>query len=68
MRDGDPVRWRRGGAAATGTVRTVRAEGTTRGLDGRGIGRDGTKEEPALYIEREDGDGVLPLASKVERA
>ena len=42
--------------------------GFSRSLKGSEITRNGTPEDPALYIEQEDGDGVLKLASEVERA
>ena len=40
----------------------------TRKLKGSEVTRNGSKDDPALYIEQEDGDGVLKLASEVKTA
>ena len=68
MKVGDSVRWHWGSGTATGTVREVIRESVTRTLKGSEISRHGTPDNPALFIEQEDGDGVLKLASEVEPA
>ena len=65
---GDKVRWHWGSGTATGTVKESFDRKVTRTLKGSEITRDGSKDDPALYIEQEDGDGVLKLASEVEKA
>ena len=66
MKVGDKVRWHWGSGTATGTVREVHDGKLTRKLKGSEITRNGTREDPALMIEQEDGDRVLKLASEVE--
>lgn len=65
---GDRVRWHWGSGSATGTVKETFDRKVTRKLKGSEITRNGTPEDLALYIEQEDGDGVLKLASEVEKA
>jgi len=68
MRKGTNVTWKWGKSEATGKVVEVHPEKITRKLKGSEITRDGTKDNPALLIEQEDGDQVLKLASEVEEA
>lgn len=68
MKVGDNVRWHWGSGTASGTVREVITESVTRTLKGSEISRHGTPADPALFIEQEDGDGVLKLTSEVEPA
>jgi hypothetical protein len=68
MKVGDKVCWHWGSGTATGTVRETFDRKVSRKLKGSEITRNGSPEDPALYIEQEDGDGVLKLASEVERA
>ena len=37
-------------------------------IKGASVTRHGSKGDPALLIEQEDGDGVLKLASEVRKA
>jgi hypothetical protein len=66
MKVGDKVQWHWGSGTADGTVREVITESVTRSLKGSEITRHGTPDNPALYIEQDDGDGVLKLSSEVE--
>lgn len=68
MKAGDRVRWHWGSGTATGTVRETIEERVTRELKGSEITRHGSPDNPAIFIEQEDGDGVLKLASEVEKA
>lgn len=68
MKAGDKVRWAWGQGHATGTVKTAYPRKVTRKLKGAEITRNGSEEDPALYIEQADGDGVLKLASEVDKA
>ncbi len=63
---GDKVTWHWGNGSAEGTVKTTYTRKVTRKLKGASVTRNGTKDDPALYIEQEDGDGVLKLASEVK--
>ena len=66
--EGDKVKWEWGDGTATGTIQSMFEEKTTRKIKGNEVTRDGSKDDPALYIEQEDGDNVLKLASEVEKA
>lgn len=66
--EGDKVEWDWGDGTATGKVQSLFEEKTTRKIKGNEVTRDGSKDDPALYIEQEDGDNVLKLASEVRKA
>jgi hypothetical protein len=65
---GDKVKWSWGNGTAQGTVEKTYTKKITRKLDGSEVTRDGSDDDPALYIEQEDGSGVLKLASEVKAA
>jgi hypothetical protein len=64
--EGDTVKWAWGNGYGTGKIQSIFAEKTTRTIKGSEITRNGTSDDPALYIKQEDGDAVLKLASEVE--
>jgi hypothetical protein len=66
--EGDSVQWEWGEGTAKGEVQSVFPEKTTRKIDGNEVTRNGTKDDPALYIKQDDGDAVLKLASEVRKA
>lgn len=66
--EGDKVKWNWGNGTGEGKVQSVFEEKTTRKIKGSEVTRDGSKDDPALYIVQEDGDSVLKLASEVEKA
>jgi len=66
--EGDKVEWDWGNGTASGTVQSTFAEKTTRKIKGSEVTRNGTKEDPAVYIEQSDGDNVLKLASELRKA
>ena len=68
LKEGDDVTWSWGSGTATGSIKSMFEKKTTRKIKGSEITRNGSKEDPALYIEQEDGDTVLKLASEVEKA
>ena len=68
MKEGTKVRWSWGKGHAGGKVAKTYERKVTRKLDGAEVTRNGSKDDPALYIEQEDGTGVLKLASEVDRA
>jgi hypothetical protein len=68
MRKGTKVKWNWGQGTGTGKVEETFDRKVTRKLKGSEITRNGSKDDPALLIEQEDGDRVLKLASEVERA
>ena len=65
---GDKVKWDWGNGTGTGKVQKTYEKKITRKLQGSEVTRDGSKDDPALYIEQEDGDGVLKLSSEVKKA
>lgn len=67
FKEGDAVKWDWGSGEATGKVQSVFEEKTTRKIKGSEVTRNGSKEDPALYIKQEDGDAVLKLASEVQK-
>lgn len=66
--EGDAVKWDWGNGTGEGKVETVYTEKTTRKINGSEITRNGSEDDPALYIVQDDGDAVLKLASEVEKA
>ena len=65
---GDKVEWDWGDSTASGKVQSVFEEKTTRKIKGSEVTRNGSKDDPALYIEQSDGDNVLKLSSEVRKA
>lgn len=63
--EGDRVEWDWGDGTGTGTVQKTYTQKITRTLKGTEVTRDGSEDDPALFIEQEDGDEVLKLASEV---
>lgn len=66
--EGDKVEWDWGDGTATGTVQSTFEQKTTRKIDGTEVTRNGTKNDPAVYIEQGDGGHVLKLASELRKA
>lgn len=67
LKEGDKVTWKWGEGEAGGTVKSIFPEKTVRTIDGNEVTRNGTQDDPALYIENDGGNNVLKLASEVER-
>lgn len=66
--EGDNVKWAWGNGFGEGKVQSIFNEKTTRQIKGSEVTRNGTVDDPALYIKQVDGDTVLKLASEVEHA
>lgn len=66
--EGDKVEWDWGNGTARGKVQKTYTQKITRKIKGNEVTRDGSDDDPALYIEQDDGDGVLKLASEVRKA
>ncbi|MGJ5619693.1 DUF2945 domain-containing protein [Sulfitobacter sp. MF3-043] len=64
---GDKVEWDWGDGTAVGTVEKTYDGKVTRTLQGTEVTRNGSVDDPALYIEQEDGAGVLKLSSEVRK-
>lgn len=66
IQEGDKVSWEWGNGRGEGEVQSVFEESTTRKIKGSEVTRNGSKDDPALYIKQDDGDAVLKLASEVD--
>ncbi|QUJ76695.1 DUF2945 domain-containing protein [Sulfitobacter albidus] len=65
---GDKVEWDWGNGTGTGEVQKTYTQKITRKIKGSEVTRDGSDDDPALFIEQEDGDEVLKLSSEVRAA
>lgn len=65
---GDKVEWDWGNGTAEGKVAKRYTSKITRKIEGSEITRNGSDDDPALYIEQEDGGRVLKLSSEVRAA
>ena len=65
MKKGTEVTWKWGKGIAKGKVKESFPHEVTRKLKGAEVTRRGSKGDPALLIEQEDGDEVLKLSSEV---
>ena len=68
LSEGDTVKWTWGSGTATGEVQSIFHQKTVRTIKGSEVTRNGTKDDPAIYIQQDDGDTVLKLASEVSKA
>lgn len=65
---GDKVEWDWGNGTGEGTVQKTYTRKITRSIKGTDVTRDGSDDDPALFIKQEDGDEVLKLSSEVRTA
>lgn len=65
--EGDKVEWDWGNGTGTGKVTKIYTRKVTRTLKGNEVTRKGSDDDPALFIEQEDGDEVLKLSSEVRK-
>ena len=63
---GDKVKWSWGSGEAEGKVTETFKEKVTRTIDGNEVTRNADDDDPAYYIEQEDGSGVLKSHSELE--
>ena len=66
--EGDKVQWQWGGSTATGTIAKVYTRKTTRTIDGAEVTREASEDEPAYFIEQQDGGRVLKGHGEVKKA
>ncbi len=62
---GDRVEWDWGNGTGQGTVRNTYTRKITRSIKSTDVTRNGSDDDPALFIEQGDGDEVLKLSSEV---
>lgn len=65
---GDKLQWNWGSGTATGIIKTIYTQKTTRKIKGNEVTRDASDDNPAYYIEQPDGDTVLKSHSEVKKA
>jgi hypothetical protein len=65
---GDKVEWDWGDGTGTGTVQKTYDRKITRKIKDTEVTRNGSEDDPALFIEQDDGDEVLKLSSEVRAA
>ncbi len=66
--EGDSVKWAWGSGYGHGTIKSIFKQKTVRKIDGKEITRNGSQDDPAYYIQVDDGNNVLKLHSEVEKA
>ncbi|MEO0531856.1 MAG: DUF2945 domain-containing protein [Planctomycetota bacterium] len=64
--EGDAVKWEWGSGYGRGTVQSRFEKSVTRKIDGSEVTRNGSEDDPAYYVEVEDGNNVLKLGSELE--
>lgn len=64
--EGDAVKWKWGKGYGHGQVKSRFEEKVSRTIDGTEVVREGSKEDPAYYVEVDDGNNVLKLGSELE--
>lgn len=64
---GATVEWRWGQGKGAGKVKSSFEATVSRKIAGSEITRHGSKENPAYYIETDDGENVLKLHSELEK-
>lgn len=64
------MKWQWGNSEGRGTIKSIFEEKTTRKINGSEVTRNGSKDDPALYItnDKDDSGNVLKLASEVSKA
>ena len=65
---GGKVEWDWGNGTGEGTVQKTYTRKITRSIKGTDVTRDGSDDDPALFIKQEDCDEVLKLSSEVRTA
>ena len=66
--EGTKVEWEWGEGSATGTVKKIYTQKTTRKIKGNEVTREASNDCPAYLIKQDDGDEVLKSPSEVDRA
>ena len=62
------VKWNWGNGEGTGKVAKCYTSKITRKIDGNAVTRNADEDNPAYYIEQEDGGAVLKSHSELEKA
>ncbi len=67
FKKGDKVSWKWGNGMAHGQIKSLFNKKTTRKIKGTEVVKNGSAENPALYIVLEDNARALKLSSEVEK-
>ena len=65
--EGDRVSWAWGNGRGYGEVKKVYTSKITRKIKGTEVTKNGSDDDPAVYIEQDDGDAVLKLWSELRK-
>jgi len=65
--EGTAVKWKWGSGYGHGKVQSSFTKKVTRKIDGEEISRNGSEDNPAYYIEVDDGNNVLKLHSELQK-
>ena len=66
--EGTKVKWNWGNGEGTGKIQKSYTEKVTRTIEGNEVTRNADDDNPAYYIEQEDGGHVLKSHSELEKA
>jgi len=65
---GDKVEWDWGNGTGQGKVEKTYTRKITRKISGTEVTRNGSDDDPAIFIKQVDGGAVLKLSSEVRKA
>lgn len=65
--EGTTVQWNWGDGTAKGRINKVYTNKVSRKIKGTEVTREASEDEPAYYIEQDDGDMVLKSHSEVKK-
>jgi hypothetical protein len=65
---GDAVEWDWGNGTPKGKVEKIYTQKITRKIGGIEVTRNGSDEDPAVFVTQSDGSEVLKLASELRKA
>ncbi len=68
LKIGDKVEWDWGNGTAEGKVEKTYTQKITRKISGTAVTRNGSDDDPAVFIKQSDGGEVLKLSSELRKA
>lgn len=68
LKIGDKVEWDWGNGTAEGKVEKTYTQKITRKISGTEVTRNGSDDDPAVFIKQSDGGEVLKLSSELRKA
>lgn len=67
IREGSTVSWDWGNGKAEGKVQSIFRKKVTRTIDGNEVTKKANGDNPAYYIEQDDGSNALKLRSELDQ-